>query len=271
MKPMFRVILALVMALGVSPGAWAQADPYIGTWIVDVQNSKRMRAMVVSRQGDVLRARWGFQDSGSKIAVATAAIDAAGALTLTTNSDTVVVLKAADDNTLTGTFTPRDGKQSNVTATRSTAEALAAFNAPAAATTAEPSAPAPAPTVAAAAATTGPPPAPARVAAASTTRAFLAKAEVQTLAAGKTWNYKRADSGSDIRWELREGGALFANNYSANQKDSGTWSVNDQGQLCVKWRGNSIDRCVALLRDGDKVRMVDAAAPNGPLATLAID
>ena len=55
MKPMLRVVFALVIALGALHGAWAQAAPYLGTWMVDVQSSKRLRAMVVSQQGDVLR------------------------------------------------------------------------------------------------------------------------------------------------------------------------------------------------------------------------
>lgn len=277
MKPMIRVVVAFAIALGALETSWAQAAPYLGTWMVDVQNSKRPRAMVISQQGDALRARWGFQDSGSKIGLATAAIDDAGALTLTTNSDSVVVLRIVDENTLKGTFTPRDGKRSAVTAMRSTAEALAAFNSPSTGSTTAAAAPiapaAPTPVAAPTPATPSTSAAPAALASAAsaTTRTFLVRAEVEPLAAGKKWSFRRADSGSDVRWDLREGGALYGNNYSTNQKDSGTWSINEQGHLCTKWRGGSTDRCMALIREGDKLKMVDAATPGGPSANLAVE
>lgn len=244
MKHLFRVAVAIALGLGLLGSAWAQASRFVGTWMADVQNSKRPRALVVSQEsGGTLRARWGFQDQGTKLGLATTTIDEAGVMTLTTNSDSVVVLKVVDDTTLRGTFTPKDGKQMNVTATRSTPEALAAFNAPTAA--------------AAAAVVAG--------------RTFLAKPDVDALATGKTWRFKRPSTGDDVRWDLREGGALFGNNYSTNQKDAGTWTVNEQGQLCIKWRGGSNDGCWALMRDGDKLKMVFAMTPDAPLSELAVE
>ena len=102
-------------------------------------------------------------------------------------------------------------------------------------------------------------------------RAFLAKADVEALANGKKWNHKRAADGHNVRWDLREGGNLFANNYTVNGSDAGTWSVNDQGQLCVKWRGRSANRCIAVVKNGDKLTMVDSQELAGTYADLTVE
>ncbi|MEO7055425.1 MAG: hypothetical protein ABI281_00820 [Caldimonas sp.] len=243
MKPMIRAGLAVFLLLGALSSAWAQASRFVGTWLVEIHHSKRPRAMIVTQQGETLRARFGSQESGTRIGLATAVLDDGGTLTLTTNSESVAVLKVVDDNTLQGTFTPRAGKQSNLTAIRSTPEALAALAAPGAANAVAPNA---------------------------APRSFLPKAEIEALALGKKWSFRRTDSGDHVRWDLREGGALFGNNNSTNQKDAGTWTVNDQGHLCLKWRGGSTDRCVALMREGDQLKLVDAVVP-GPGADLTVE
>jgi hypothetical protein len=95
---------------------------------------------------------------------------------------------------------------------------------------------------------------------------FLSKDEVTRLATGKKWDHTRLADSHKIRWDLRDGGNLFANNYTANASDSGSWSVNDKGQLCVTWRGRSQNRCVHVRKAADKTQLVDAAA--GPYADL---
>ncbi|HRE86545.1 MAG TPA: hypothetical protein PLB40_09555, partial [Accumulibacter sp.] len=60
-------------------------------------------------------------------------------------------------------------------------------------------------------------------------------------------------------------------NLSKNNSDSGTWLVNDQGQLCVKWRGRSQDRCVAILAAGENFKMVDANDLQGTYAELTVE
>lgn len=102
-------------------------------------------------------------------------------------------------------------------------------------------------------------------------RAFLPKADVEAMANGKKWNHVRVADQQKIRWDLRNAGALYANNYNTNQRDEGTWLVNDKGELCVKWRGRSEDRCVAILKDGDKLKMVDSKDLNGVYAELTAE
>ena len=100
---------------------------------------------------------------------------------------------------------------------------------------------------------------------------FLSKTEVGTIATGKKWNHIRVADKQRIVWDLQEGGALYAANFTSGSKDSGTWSINDDGQSCVKWRGKSLDRCVAILRDGDKLKMIDSNDLKGVYAELTVE
>ncbi|MBC7436633.1 MAG: hypothetical protein H7332_11260 [Bdellovibrionales bacterium] len=102
-------------------------------------------------------------------------------------------------------------------------------------------------------------------------RAFLSKSEVEALANGKKWNHVRSPDQHKVLWDLRSGGNLFANNFSSNSSDTGSWLVNDIGQLCVKWRGRSVNRCVAVLKEGDKFKLVDSADLNGQYADLSVE
>jgi aminoglycoside phosphotransferase len=102
-------------------------------------------------------------------------------------------------------------------------------------------------------------------------RTFLTKAEVENLANGKKWTYVRASDSNKIVWDLRSGGDLFANNRTAGVADAGTWSVNDQGRLCTKWRGQSRDGCVALFKDADKLKWVGAGNLKAPGIELEVE
>lgn len=111
----------------------------------------------------------------------------------------------------------------------------------------------------------------ANVNAQTTAPAFLSKAEVESLATDKKWVHKRMADGNDVVWDLRSGGNFYANNRTQNGSDSGTWLVNDKGELCVKWRRNSVDRCVGLVRDGNKFKMFDSKDSDHPYADLTIE
>lgn len=102
-------------------------------------------------------------------------------------------------------------------------------------------------------------------------QSFLSKADIEALANGKKWTHVRVGDGRKIRWDLRNGGQLLANNLSANSSDSGTWFINDMGQLCVKWRGKSIDRCVAVLKEGESLKMIDSNDLKGVYAELNVE
>lgn len=102
-------------------------------------------------------------------------------------------------------------------------------------------------------------------------RVFLPKEDTQALADGKKWTFVRLSDQNNIRWDLSSGGRLFARNNTSGQSDGGTWLVNESGQLCVKWRGSSTDRCLALLRNGAALKMVDSADLAGTFADLTVE
>ncbi len=102
-------------------------------------------------------------------------------------------------------------------------------------------------------------------------RNFLQKTEVEALATGKKWNHVRLKDRDKIVWDLHNGGELKARNSTTKQSDAGTWSVNEEGQLCVKWRGKSQNRCVAILKDGKKLLMVDSKNLKSAYAELMVE
>jgi hypothetical protein len=102
-------------------------------------------------------------------------------------------------------------------------------------------------------------------------RTFLPKPEVEALVSGKKWTWIRPRDGSKIYWDLRSGGNLFANNRTSGQSDAGTWLVNDEGQLCLKWRGSSGDGCYALYKDGDKLKRVGAQNLKGVAVDVEVE
>jgi Protein of unknown function (DUF995) len=101
-------------------------------------------------------------------------------------------------------------------------------------------------------------------------RNFLPKAEVESLATGKKWTFFRQD-GNKVVWDLRSEGNLFGNNRTSGRSDAGTWSVNDQGQVCTKWRGSSGDGCFAMFKENEKLKRVDAANLKGAGVEVEIE
>lgn len=100
-------------------------------------------------------------------------------------------------------------------------------------------------------------------------RAFLTKLQVEELAIRKKWIHIRTTDTNQVSWDIRSGGQIFANNFTSGSREAGLWSINDQGQLCVKWRSSSPDRCVGLLKQ--TLQMVDAKDLRGIYADLAIE
>jgi hypothetical protein len=102
-------------------------------------------------------------------------------------------------------------------------------------------------------------------------RTFLSKAEVERIAAGKKWIHLRTTDQRKIQWDIRSDGNLWGSGFVGPNRDNGRWTVNDHGQLCVKWRGNSVDRCVAVAKDGEKLVMVDSNDLAGVYGELTVE
>lgn len=102
-------------------------------------------------------------------------------------------------------------------------------------------------------------------------RKLLSKPEVETLATGKKWIYVRTIDSNKVQWDLQSGGSLYGNNFTSSARNSGTWLVNDEAQLCVKWRSSSSDRCVAIAKEGETLKMIDSKDLTGVFAVLSVE
>ncbi len=79
---------------------------------------------------------------------------------------------------------------------------------------------------------------------------FLKKAETEALASGKVWLLVLGSNQNKVRWDIRKGGQLYGNNRTGGGSDSAAWSVNDEGHICTKWRGNSRSGCMLIASEG---------------------
>ena len=108
----------------------------------------------------------------------------------------------------------------------------------------------------------------------------LSKEEVEALVAGKQWPMRLQSDGSAMTWDFRGDGNVFAShmagppaNYGKVVMESGKWSVDKMGQLCVKWRNQVIggfnsDPCVFVVRFEGRYRLIDAISPQIIFASL---
>jgi hypothetical protein len=238
---------SLLVASLAAEGAWGQSAQFVGAWALDA-GANRQRTILISQDGEGLRARFGTSEPEPRLGPAEATLAVDGTLTIKTKAGTLVVLNLTDDNTMSGRFVPSSGRESAARATRMPAEATAALATPRSAGLS---------------ATAAPPLADAVV--------FLAKTDVEALANGKKWKLHRFSDGHDIIWDLRSGGRLFGRNLTQNTGDTGNWSVSDKGELCVKWRGNSNDSCLAVAREGEAYKTYNASQPAKPFHTLSIE
>jgi hypothetical protein len=63
-------------------------------------------------------------------------------------------------------------------------------------------------------------------------RAYLGKPEIETSVLGKPIVSKNLASGTESRWEFRRDGSVQASRIGLGRA-SGTWSLGDDGQMCV--------------------------------------
>ena len=91
------------------------------------------------------------------------------------------------------------------------------------------------------------------------THVFLTAAEVDALARGRNWSFVHPENRGNVRWDLRADGQAFGTNdaFPADHigSDNGTWVINAQGQLCLKWTVLWAPRCVAVLKEGEKFKL----------------
>jgi hypothetical protein len=242
-------------------------------WIGTIQGDPKTRTLIIKSAAQsnpetfLLDASYGLSTQ-SRFTAVKAEIAQNGAkrkLTVITQSDNTITAEQQADGSFEGYFFTRGAKASPIKFVKAAEVAQAtAISAPAP-VTATPTSTAPAPTTPTLAAQTIAAPV------ATTSSAFLTKQEVDAMSTGKKWKYSRMSDGQTIRWDLRSGGNLFGNNLSSSMSDSGSWSINEAGQLCTKWRGSSVDGCFAVQKDGDKFKMFNSKTPDVQFGVITVE
>lgn len=106
-------------------------------------------------------------------------------------------------------------------------------------------------------------------------RQYLTKADLETTLVGKAHTFKHVSSGSLVKWDIREGGRIYYNNFSRSNtggNGSGTWELKDDGSLCIRW-ARTFDggaNCVYFFKEGEilqRTSELDAAAPVNAIVT----
>jgi hypothetical protein len=100
-----------------------------------------------------------------------------------------------------------------------------------------------------------------------TDRVYLTKPEMERLLGGKSFVFKDVATGSIVRWELRDGGRMFANNQTTRYNVSGSWEIKDDGGLCIRFSdGNS--GCAYYFFVGEKLQRTRALGPSEPVSAF---
>ncbi|MDM0110647.1 hypothetical protein QTI66_00720 [Variovorax sp. J22R133] len=97
-------------------------------------------------------------------------------------------------------------------------------------------------------------------AAADSDRTYLSKPEIQVSLIGKGILSKNLQSGMLSHWEFRPDGTVEAVNRTGIGRATGTWSIRDDGQMCVKMMNRT--GCRYWFRKGDALANADTNAPD---------
>jgi hypothetical protein len=105
-------------------------------------------------------------------------------------------------------------------------------------------------------------------------RVFLSKSELEASVSGHKWVFVVPAGPRTVRWDFRSDGVVFMVNHSTGMgSGSGTWIINDDAQVCVKFplSSNGIDSCQMVAKTDGGLRMVNAMMPRSPGLQLTID
>ena len=87
------------------------------------------------------------------------------------------------------------------------------------------------------------------------------------MTAGKEVKFTRATDGNTITWDSRKDGNVWftPRNTQRSITVGGTYTIDDDGGLCLKWREDKYvrlqDGCYYIVRDGGKTRITGQRNP----------
>ncbi len=96
--------------------------------------------------------------------------------------------------------------------------------------------------------------------AATEERAYLSKPEIQASLIGKGIVSKNLASGKLSHWEFHADGRVDAVSRSGLGSASGTWTIRDDGQMCVSMLGRT--GCRYWFRKGNALANADSRTPD---------
>ena len=96
--------------------------------------------------------------------------------------------------------------------------------------------------------------------AAADDRIYLSKPEIEVSLIGKGILSKNLSSGMVSHWEFRADGTVEAVNRTGAGRASGTWSIRDDGQMCVTMMFHT--GCRYWFRQGHSYANADTRAPD---------
>jgi hypothetical protein len=76
---------------------------------------------------------------------------------------------------------------------------------------------------------------------------MLSPDDVKSQLVGKTLTFRRNSDGVQVAWQFKPSGYLIGNN-TRGGTDTGSWSFDERGGLCLKWRGPSNEGCYFFFR-----------------------
>ena len=100
--------------------------------------------------------------------------------------------------------------------------------------------------------------------------AFLTRAEMESVAAGKIRNLISLTRQSKVRRDIQSNGFLYRHNVTLKLSDTAKWTVNDAGQICLNSRDGSRDGCSAVKKVDSKHQLFFDDRPDVPAREFTV-
>jgi len=99
-------------------------------------------------------------------------------------------------------------------------------------------------------------------------RVVLSREEVTRLIVGKVVDGTRYRDGARTRYDVRDDGYVWYDNYTNSFRDLGKWQLKDDGGWCVEWRHpSSTNGCIYFIKEGSETVKMSFGSPTAPAST----
>jgi len=102
-------------------------------------------------------------------------------------------------------------------------------------------------------------------------RTYLSADEVRKEFVDHVAIHQRMTDMAKGQWDIRGNGTVYGANLTSNGRDTGNWTIEPDGGLCMKWRGNTVNGCYYTFRDGDHWARTQTPAADAPVYYVLLD